>query len=280
MKRAARHIVYGGGHPNAPSVKTIGTVQDLYFWIADDEIDTILPLQNYFSVFFPNHDTATTVHIEFYGPNGGLLGSTTVALPHLATPMLRVSELLARCAPDPAAAQPTYGNLLWHIAIPMRVVEAVGAAMSPFLFWDRLYIGYVARKGGACFMHGVDKYDVRPIEGKTVPWIKGASPGFTAQPEIPIDIAAYAELEVIVQNRASEARDFRLDVVDHRGQLVGWNARVAPRGVHRYIFSETDTQGLATERPLALSVSGLPTRYGRPILLKKFNTGALSIMHC
>ena len=92
MKRAARHIVYGGGHPNAPSVKTIGTVQDLYFWIADDEIDTILPLQNYFSVFFPNHDTATTVHIEFYGPNGGLLGSTA-----RQDSMRNVLDLLSLC---------------------------------------------------------------------------------------------------------------------------------------------------------------------------------------
>ena len=55
-----------GRHWAHPGLKEIGTVQDLYFWASDGDLDTILLLQNYFSALYPLLDTATTGSVSIY----------------------------------------------------------------------------------------------------------------------------------------------------------------------------------------------------------------------
>ena len=43
VRRPLRRIALRGGHPDLPAVKGIASVQDLYLWIADGTLDTLLP---------------------------------------------------------------------------------------------------------------------------------------------------------------------------------------------------------------------------------------------
>ena len=59
LKPLARMVYLWGRHRSHPVLKEFGTVQDLYYWVSDDNFDTLLLLQNYYSAFYPSLDTAT-----------------------------------------------------------------------------------------------------------------------------------------------------------------------------------------------------------------------------
>ena len=71
-----------GEHWAHPDLKRYGTVQDLYYWVVDQQLDTVLPLQNYFSVFFPEIDTTTIGRISIFDNQGERLGEKLFSLPH------------------------------------------------------------------------------------------------------------------------------------------------------------------------------------------------------
>lgn len=280
VRQRLRRLVYGNRHPAFPALKGVAAIQDLYYWVSDDTLDTLIPLENYFSVFFPELDTATTATIEMFDRQGAKLGETTVEVGHMATPLVRTSTLLRTMAPSLSGSADAYGNVIWHLHVPKAVARHIEEMAVPFLFWDRLYIGYAGRNGAACFVHGVDKYDVRGEIMTTTPWSTDATASFTASPEIPIEMNEYESIELVIQNRGPAERTFRLAISDARGGTIERRAEVKPRGVHRFRIVAADVAELDTGAPLSLEMFGLPSRYGRPILFKRFPSGAFSAMHC
>jgi hypothetical protein len=279
VKVRLRRWLTGRTNPYLRAATDIGCVLDLYLWIADGEIDSLVRLENYLSAFFPDLDTATTATIELYGRDGEALGRHTEAVPHLAAPALRVSDLLERIRPGLAGRPEAYGNLLWYLAPPERVLAEVRSTGDPLLFWDRGYIGYVGRQGQTSFVHGVDKAVVMLSDGRRLPWPMPPET-YVATPELPVEFSDYEAIELILQNRAPDGRRMELTVADASGGSRSWQADVPSFGVHRSRLDRAAVAGLDSAAPFRVRVSGLPTRYGRPIVLKRFPSGAFSLMHC
>ena len=161
------------------------------------------------------------------------------------------------------------------------MIDAVDAIRTLFLFWDKLYIVYVAADDGAAsFVYGVDKYDILTAEQKRIPWPAPCHAAFVSAPKAPIHMAEYERLEVIIQNRVAQLCNFMLTVSDLAGKSVAWNASVAPHGVHRFAFAAEDVTALDGSQALILRLDGLPTRYGRSLLFKQFAGSAFSAIHC
>lgn len=242
--------------------------------MADGRLDTVLPLQNYFSVLFPDLETTTHGTLHVYDARGGLLGRRPFDLPAHAVVPLRVSEVLRdidRSAPE------GYGTLLCDIRVPPDVRRFLGE--EPFYFWDRFYIAYVPAAGPPCFVHGVDKtYVAEADTGALVPFYAGGR-RYTWVPEIPVDLSLYARFSVILVNRTDAPARLALTVADDADATRRWDAEVAPRGVHRFELTAAAAAGLSV-RDLRLQVDGIPTRWGRPVVFKEFANGAISAMHC
>ena len=259
----------------APRFSGHGVVEDLFFWIADDRHDTILPLQNYFSVLYPDLDTATDGRLVLRDAAGRVLGEHDFRLAAHGITRLRVrtvlSDLRARSAEG-------YGTLRCHLRIPDAVVATLDPA-EPFYFWDRFYIGYERAPAPPCFVHGVDKTYVAD-HGAAAPGLFYAAGTRQAwAPEIPVDLRAYTRFSVAVVNRTTAPAPMRLTVTDAHDRARQWSAHVAPFGAHRFDLEAGQLHDLAHD-DLRLHVDGIPTRWGRPVVFKEFANGAISAMHC
>ena len=279
-KRRLRRVFRGRANPYFPAIRDVGCVEDIYFWIADGEIDTVIPLENFYSRLFPDLDTATRAEIILYDPSGITLGSFGHDVDHMAAPSLWVSDMLAEMRPRLAGAPATFGNVVWHLALPAPVRRRIADIGESLLFWDRGYIGYAGLDGEVAFVHGVDKTLVVSADGVRLNWPIGEGDSFTASPELPVEFSEYHRLEIIVQNRDSETRMVTATAIDQAGAARNWVAQVAARGVHRFRLDRDDMEPLDLTAPARLRIDGLPTRYGRPIAMKRFARGAFSTMHC
>jgi hypothetical protein len=276
MKRSVRAWLGRDGAPTAvTTTEPAAVINDLCFWIADDTCETFLPLQNYFSVFFPDLPTDTDGSVTLYDPAGKRLGEHPFRVPAHGLVRLRVREMLHALS---VASPATYGALLCNVHIPPAVVDALGAGQVRY-FWDRFYIGYLSTGGHPCFVHGVDKTSVstagRPggqpfyESGKRYAWV----------PEMPVDLRQYRQLAVIVLNRTVADAEMTLTVSDARDRARTWTACVAPFGTHRFVLDASTVADLQHD-DLRLRLDGMPTRWGRPIVFKYFANGAVSAMHC
>ena len=275
LKRLARAAFTRKLAPAAPGARA-GIVEDLCFWMADANVDTVLPLQNYFSVLYPELATATRGTLALYDHAGRALGRHPFELPAHGLVKLRVRDLLARSG---ARAAEGYGTLLCDIEMP----DAVRATLDPaerFFFWDRFYIAYEPRGGMPCFVHGVDKtYVADAFSGVMTPFYPPGS-RYTWVPEIPVDLTAYARFSVVVVNRTAAPAALTLTVTDGADASRVWDATVAALGAHRFVLRPDDLGAAVDPRDLRLRLDGIPTRWGRPVVFKEFRHGAISAMHC
>ena len=276
VKRRLRQLVTGGGHPSVPAVKGLGRATDIYVWIADGDIDTIIPLHNFFSTLFPALDTATEASLELFSSDGRPLGSTKVKVPQMGAPAIRVSELIAQFG----AKDSTFGSVIWDLKPPPQVKTQLAGRDEPFLLWDRSYIGYVGSEGQVSFVHGIDKARVITEKEASISWPMRAKDSFTAAPEIPLLLAETEWTDVILQNRSGIPRRMTLEVRDTKGDSREWAADLARYGTNRFRLDPTELGDLDLAEPVRLRMSGLPTRYGRAVIFKRFASGAISAMHC
>ena len=115
----------------------MGTVQDLYYWASDGDLDTLLLLQNYFSALYPSLNTGTEGTISIYDRKGVLLGVRDFSLPKDGCVKFRVSALLQDLS---AMDRGTFGTLEVHSEIPNGVLDHI-RSQKPYYFWDRFYQG-------------------------------------------------------------------------------------------------------------------------------------------
>ena len=275
VKSFAKRVYFRNRVRVHPALKKFGTVQDLYYWVADGNLDTLLLMQNYFSVFYPGLNTNTEGSLSIYSKNGKTIGTKPFDLAHCGGAKFRVSSLLEELEIEPVD---TFGTLEVHIAIPEEVLDHIQGQRALY-FWDRFYLGYTNGHGQTCFVHGVDKTHIYR-EGKSTPsyWYKSPRELQWA-PEIPLDIDNYKKFSVILINRTSRSADVALTVSDSADKSLSWKANIPSHGVHRFELTEEGFTGLASKE-LRMRVKGMPTQFGRPIVFKEFANGAFSAMHC
>ena len=275
LRSLARKVYLSRRHWAHPAMRKFGTVQDLYYWVADGDLDTLLLVQNYFSVLYPSLKTETEGRITLHGKDGTTLGEKSFPVGHQGCPRFRVSSLLEEMQ---VSRDHVFGTLDVNIAIPRDVLRHIESQKSIY-FWDRFYIGYTNRLGQTCFHHGVDKTHIyREGSSKPLRWYKKPMDRQWA-PEIPIDIQDYKKFNVIMINRTSRKADMTLILSDSEDNSRAWDAVVPPKGLHRFELNAENTQGLHPTE-LRMRIEGMATRYGRPIVFKEFHNGAISAMHC
>lgn len=260
---------------NHPRLRTCGVVEDLYYWVADGRLDTLLPIQNFFSVFFPDLQTATSGTVFLYARDGTPIGDWPFTLGPHALVTRRISTMLRELGtPSPDG----YGTLLCDLHVPEAVQQFVGGR-EPFYFWDRSYIGYLSGHHQPCFVHGIDKTYVRHTRsprqdtfypaGKRYPWV----------PEPSITLTACKQVWIILMNRTARATSMTLTATDQLEHSRSWSPEVPPFGVHRFELHPANSEGLHPEG-IRLRLEGMPTRWGRPVIFKEFSNGAITAMHC
>jgi len=277
VKSTARRWLFRNSHPIHVGLRGVGSVQDLYYWVADGKLDTLLPVQNYFSVFYPSLDTSTGGMLTVFDNQGVVLGRKEFTLCHLGSLKLRLSRVVQELGLRLSAGS-NFGTLICDVAVPSSVREKIGNA-QPFYFWDRFYIGYLNSVGQPTFVHGVDKTFIYQA-GRPEPsrWYPSART-YQWAPEIPVNIADYERFSVIVVNRVNRPARVRLVVEDTADRRRDWNAVIQPNGVYRFALTPANTAGLAPTE-LRLRVEGMATQWGRPLVFKEFASGAISVMHC
>ena len=275
LRSIAKRVYFSRRHWAHPAMRKFGTVQDLYYWVADGDLDTLLLIQNYFSVLYPSLRTETEGRITIHGKDGTALGEKAFSVGHHGCPRFRVSSLLEELQ---VSGDHSFGTLDVNIAIPREVLGHIQTQKSIY-FWDRFYIGYTNSRGQTCFHHGVDKtYIYREGSPKPIEWYKKRMDRQWA-PEIPINIHEYKKFNVIMINRTARSADMRLILLDTEDNSKSWDAQVPPKGLHRFELTAETTQGLQPKE-LRMRIEGMATRFGRPVVFKEFHNGAISAMHC
>ncbi len=277
VKSVTRRWLFGKSHPSHIGLRGIGAVQDLYYWVADGALDTFLPVENYFSVFYPLLDTSTVGTITVFDDQGLEIGQKNFELAHLGSCTIRISHILQELGAE-RKSDVTFGTLICDIAVPVSVRQALGAT-KPFYFWDRFYIGYLSKAGQPTFVHGVDKTFISQTGRQGFNRWYPSARTYQWAPEIPINIIEYERFTVIVMNRVSRSAHFRLVVEDTSEQYREWDAVIGPNGVHRFELTAANTAGLDPHE-LRMHLEGLTTQWGRPLVFKEFAVGAISVMHC
>jgi hypothetical protein len=271
----AEKLYYRGRHWAHPALKKFGTVQDLYYWVEDGKLDTLLLLQNYFSALYPALDTETDGTVTLFSKDGEALGTSPFSVGHLGCARFRVSSLLKGLhLPD----EHTYGTLEVHIAIPKAVLSHIRSQRSLY-FWDRFYIGYMTRQGQTCFVHGVDKTHIyRDGQSEPIDWYETPK-DYQWAPETPVNIDDYEKFSVVMVNRTARRTSVTLTLADTKDESLSWSQDIPSKGVRRFELTAEDTSGLAPVE-LRMRIKGMPTQYGRPVVFKEFRNGAISAMHC
>ena len=275
VKSWGKKLYYRDRHWANSSLKNFGTVQDLYYWVSDGNLDTLLLLQNYFSVLYPLLRTDTKGIISLYDSSGEFLAGKPFSIAQFGSAKFRVSRLLKELLVMSEAA---YGTLEVKIEIPDDVLNYIQEQKSVY-FWDRFYLGYTNASGQTCFVHGVDKTHIYH-EGKPDPvyWYKPRK-GREWAPEIPVDIDDYEKFDVIMLNRTEKKSNVTLVLSDIHDKSLSWAAEIPSKGVHRFELTKENTSDLAPTE-LRMRVKGMPTQFGRPIIFKEFSNNAISAMHC
>lgn len=276
LKNRVKKAYYRNRHWAHPSLKRFGTVLDLHYWVSDGNLDTLLLLQNYYSVLYPDLDTTAEGEIILYDKDGQLLGKHTFTVPRYGCAKFRASGLKDELG---APLEDTFGTLEVNLHIPSSVLDQIQDQKSVY-FWDRFYIGYTNNSGQTCFVHGVDKTHICPEDGSfpAERWYPMPKE-YEWAPEIPIDIEDYQKFSVVLLNRSGRTATTILLLSDSEDKSLSWTQQIPANGVRRFELTQADTVGLETHE-LRIRVKGMATQYGRPIVFKEFANGSISAMHC
>lgn len=270
----SRSFLNGNHHPAHTGLKKIGTVQDLYYWVSENNLDTLLLLQNYYSVLFPSLDTTTEGTVTVFNPDGVQILKHQFAVPHLGGVKLRISELISSYTDH----LESYGTFEVHLQVPPTVLNYV-SNQKVLYFWDRFYVGYSTKLGQACFVHGVDKTHIYQYNKHDAVDYYRFPKNLSWAPEIPIDINDYKRLHFIMINRTSTQVNVGLTIRDISGKSVDIESNIVAKGICRFEVTPQTVTGLIPDQMTARIV-GMPTDYGRPVLFKEFHNGSISAMHC
>lgn len=265
-----RWLPYALKQPN-PSLRQFGTVQEIYPWRVDEELDTRAYIQNYFSVFYPELDTATDVGLWCYDAGGALIGQRTGKLARNQTLAVSLREWVG----------PGRGTLMWHVVMPPSVAERPECAQHHAYFTDRGYIAFHKEEAQASYMHGIDRYAVfQKTADKRFDAFYAAADSFEWRPEIPLSPElGCTSMDVMTVNRCKAPAEIQLELLDAAKKPVAtFKQRVSERGL---FFQTLDSELLKRlGAGGSMRATGLPTPWTRVMILRHFSSGAIAAMHC
>lgn len=252
--------------------KKFGVINDLYFWRSDDDIETIAPIQNFFSPLFPNLNTKTEGYVWIWDNQGKLLNEHKFVLPHMGLYELNINKFTPKN---------TIGTFMWNISMPNSVASLSEVQNEKIYFTDRGYICFLKSSAQPCFMHGIDRFSVFQKKSLIdfVPFYSGRT-NKTWLAEFPLRKSNEKKIEIILINRSKKAGSFTLDIFKNGGiKLFSKNCIGQSKSVIKFTLSNDELSVLENDSGY-FSVSGISTPWGRPAIMRHFENGAISVMHC
>ena len=254
--------------------RKFGSVNELYFWRLDQGIDTVAPIQNYFSTLFPEFNTATYGQVWIFDHNGNEILTLNFDLPSYGMHIVRLSELISR--------EYKYGTFMWHIRIPDSIANLAEIRKNLVYFIDRGYICYEKDQNQPAFIHGVDRFAVfqeQSMVSRNV-FYGDLKSKYTWTPEFPVEASMQSSIDIMLLNRTKEACDCSITLYCNGGERVFEETRkIMPRGGSILTLNAEILQQLKGKNGY-FKVSGMPTKWGRPAITRHYICGAISVMHC
>ncbi len=254
--------------------RQFGVIDELYLWRLDEGIDTVAPIENYFSGLFPDRDTTTEGRLWLYDCDGNEISHHHFKLPHNGLHVVRVSELVDRAK--------GHGTLMWHIKMPDCVAKDELVRKNLVYFTDRGYICYEKDGSQPAFVHGVDRYAVfqRQATDDFDLFYPEVLSGRKWLAEFPVHPGMQDSLDVVLLNRATTAQDYSLTLFRNGGDSVyHTDFNIKPRGAG-VVNMGPEVLAKLGESDGYFLVDGIPTTWGRPAIMRHFSSGAISVMHC
>lgn len=253
-------------------LKKFGVINDLYFWRTDDEIETIAPIQNFYSPLFPNLDTKTKGHVWIWDNQGNLLDDHTFTLSHMGYYELNINKFTPK---------DSIGTFMWHISIPDAVADIPEVKNERIYFTDRGYICFLKNGIQPSFIHGIDRFSTFQKQSLTnfeAFYTRDDNKTWVA--EFPLNKSSETKIEIILINRSKKTRNFTLNVFKNGNVKLFSKSHIAPsKTVIIFTLSEDELSLLGNDSGY-FSILGIPTPWGRPAIMRHFKNGAISAMHC
>jgi hypothetical protein len=255
-----------------PHLRSFGVINDLYPWRTDEGLDTIAPIQNFFSALFPGIDTIALCHVWFYDKDGNLINQHQFTLAPFGFHELRASDFVPKNS---------YGSFMWHIQIPEVIAEKPEIQNGLVYFTDRGYICFEKDNCQPAFVHGIDRYSVfqkRSVEKYDLFYKSPTNRKWTA--EFPLTTHMQKTTEIILINRTNMQKKYELTVFENGGsEFLKREITIPSRGVGIFKLDDSNFHNMSSDHAY-FSVDGIPTPCGRPAIMRHFKSGAISIMHC
>jgi hypothetical protein len=253
-------------------LKKFGVINDLYFWRTDNEIETIAPIQNFYSSLFPNVNTKTKGHVWIWDNQGKLLDDHDFLLSHMGCYELNINKFTPK---------DSIGTFMWHISIPDSVANIPEVENEKIYFTDRGYICFLKNGVQPIFMHGIDRFSTFQKQSLTdFDLFYKHDNNKTWIAEFPLNKSSEIKIDIILINRSMKSRNFTLDVFKNGNIKLFSKDFMAPsKSVVIFTLTENDLSILEKDSGY-FSVSGIPTPWGRPAIMRHFKNGAISVMHC
>jgi hypothetical protein len=255
-------------------LRKFGVINELYCWRLDRNINTIAPIQNFFSNIFPTLNTATEGCLWMYDKDGKEIAQHNFLLPHFGIHVVNINNFVDN--------NEDYGTFMWSIKMPDSVAQNQDVRKNHIYFTDRGYICYEKSGSQPCFTHGVDRYLVfqkQEMESSTF-FYKKSKKDRSWLPEFPLSVDMQEELDIILLNRSSSLQNFTITVYQNGGHEVFHSIKSVPaRGVGICTLDAEILTALNGSEGYFL-IEGLATQWGRPTIMRHFNCGSLSVMHC
>lgn len=247
-----------------------GSISELYFWVVDDDVNTVVPIQNFFSIFFPSLNTGTTGTLWVYDEFGNEIFRESFSINRNAIVSFDIKNLLN--------IKSGYGSLMWKIDVPAEVLKMDIVRKNKIYFADRGYISYVKNSTQSSFIHGVDRYAVFQYNNsKFDNYYKVSEENRVWVPEFPVDPNMQKDLKLVMINRSRDECEFQLQIFSDKNILLGEEVKkISARGVCIFNVRQELLDGSCGH----LKVKGLSTPWGRPAVFRSFENGSISLMHC
>jgi hypothetical protein len=253
-------------------LKKFGVINDLYFWRTDNQIETIAPIQNFYSPLFPALNTKTRGHVWIWDNQGKLLNNHDFLLSHMGCYKLSINKFTPK---------DSIGTFMWHISIPDSVANIPEVKKEKIYFTDRGYICFLKNGVQPSFMHGIDRFSTFQEQSITdFESFYKHDDKKTWLAEFPLNKSSEIKIEIILINRSKKSINFTLDVFKNGNiKLLSKNHMAPSRTVIIFTLTE-DELSLFGSNSGYFSISGMPTPWGRPAIMRHFKNGAISTMHC
>ena len=255
-------------------LRDFGVINELYCWRLDRDIDTIAPIQNFFSGIFPHLDTATEGSVWIYDRNGKEIAKHDFLLPQFGMYVVRISEFVSKNV--------EYGTFMWSIKMPDSVANSKDVLENHIYFTDRGYVCYEKSGAQPSFSHGVDRYLVFQKQRKTPStyFYKNQSSHRSWLPEMPLNMSMQIEMDIVLLNRSSNEQAFTVKVYQNGGKEVFQTVEYVSAGGVGMLTFNAEIFAMLDGREGYFLIEGLATKWGRPAIMRHFECGSLSVMHC